>query len=68
MRGDRIFLVYGVHGGRPGEMYFGSFRTRAEADAEIARLRTWEMHGTNWAAMYHDRGFVIREQMVDTDF
>jgi hypothetical protein len=26
------------------------------------------MHGENWAARYHNRGFVIREQVVATDF
>lgn len=68
MRGDRIFLVYGVHGGRPEDMYFGSFRTRSEAESAIVRLQTKEMHGTNWAADYHDRGFVVRERAVETDF
>ena len=26
------------------------------------------MHGQNWAQRYHDRGFVIREHLVSTDF
>mgnify|MGYP003527153787 FL=1 len=68
MQGDRIFLVYGVHGGRHEDVYFGSFRTRGEAEVEIARLQSREMHGANWAATYHDRGFVIRERVVETDF
>lgn len=68
MRGDWIFLVYGVHAGRPEDVYFGSFRTRSEADAKIARLQKTEMHGANWAANYHNRGFVIRERVVETDF
>jgi hypothetical protein len=68
MRGDTIFLVYGVHGGRLEDVYFGSFRTRSEAEAAIARLKVKEMHGVNWAARHHDRGFVIRERTVETDF
>lgn len=68
MRGDRIFLVYGVHGGRPEDVYFGSFRSRSEAEAAIIGLQAKEMHGTNWAASYHDRGFVIREGTAETDF
>lgn len=68
MRGDTIFLVYGIHAGRPQDVYFGSFRTRGEAETAIAGLRAKEMDGANWAARYHDRGFVIREQVVETDF
>lgn len=68
MRGDKIFVVYGVHGGRPDDVYFGSFRTQDEAGLAIARLRAKEMNGSNWASVYHDRGFVIREQVVETDF
>lgn len=68
MRGDWIFLVYGVHAGRPEDVYFGSFRTRSEAEAKIALLQEKEMHGANWAANYHNRGFVIRERAVETDF
>jgi hypothetical protein len=68
MRGDKIFLVYGVHGGRAEDVYFGSFRTRSEAEAAITRLQVKEMHGANWAASYHDRGFLIRERVVETDF
>jgi hypothetical protein len=26
------------------------------------------MNGRNWAGQYHNRGFVIREAVVDTDF
>jgi hypothetical protein len=68
MRGDKIFLVYGVHAGRPEDVYFGSFRTRSDAEAAIAQLQTKEVHGANWAANYHNRGFVIRERVVETDF
>lgn len=68
MRGDRIFLVYGVHGGRAKDVYFGSFRTRSEAEAAVSRLQAKEMHDANWAANYHDQGFVIRERVVETDF
>src|SRR5262249_36922837 len=38
------------------------------AEAEIAKLSARTMHGANWAARYHDRGFVIREHVVTTDF
>ncbi|MBD8527419.1 hypothetical protein [Pseudomarimonas arenosa] len=68
MRGGSIFLVYGVHGGRPNDVYFGSFRTREDAEEAIARLHAKEMHGANWAAKHHDQGFVIRELVVETDF
>lgn len=68
MRGDKIFLVYGVHAGRAEDVYFGSFRTRSEAEEAIARLQTRDMHGTNWAANYHNRGFAIRERVVEVDF
>lgn len=68
MRGDIVFRVYGVHGGRGKDTYFGAFRTRAEAEAHIVELGAREMHGRNWAAQYHDQGFVIREHAVDTDF
>lgn len=68
MRGDTIFMVYGVHAGRAEDTYFGAFRTRSEAEAEIAQLRARTMHGANWAATYHDRGFAVRERTVDTDF
>src|SRR3954468_3925774 len=44
------------------DVYFGTFRTREEAEAAIPRLR--EKHGENWAVRYHDRGFVIREARV----
>lgn len=68
MRGDILYQIYGVHGGRAKDSYFGSFRTVEEANAEIAVLRAKEMDGENWAKRYHDRGFVVREATVDTDF
>src|SRR5690349_8606140 len=68
MRGDKIFLVYGVHGGRAEDVYFGSFRTRDEANAVILGFQARQMNGANWAATYHNRGFVIREREVETDF
>lgn len=68
MRGDPLFLVYGVHAGRPEDVCFGSFRTRSDAEEAIARLQAKEMHGTSWAARYHNRGFVVRERLVDVDF
>ena len=68
MRGDICFRVYGVHEGRAQDSYFGAFRTRAEAEAKIGELAVREMHGESWARRYHDRGFVIREVAVETEF
>jgi hypothetical protein len=68
MRGDVVFRVYGVHQGREADAFFGAFRSRAEAEAEVARLGAREMHGQNWAERYHDNGFVIRGAIVSTDF
>ena len=68
MRGDTVYRIYGVHTGREKDNFFGAFRTVAEAEAEIARLRTIEMHGKNWAETYHDQGFVIRSVTVEIDF
>ncbi|MBL9087761.1 MAG: hypothetical protein JNM10_11535 [Planctomycetia bacterium] len=68
MRGDLVYRVYGVHAGRAEDSSFGTYRTRAEAEAEIARLSTCEMDGENWARRRHDRGFVVREIVVETDF
>ena len=68
MRGEIVFRVYGVHSGRPDDSNFGAFRSRAEAEAKVAKLNAKEMHGRNWAAQYHDQGFVIREHVLETDF
>ncbi|HEX7664214.1 MAG TPA: hypothetical protein VF407_06890 [Polyangiaceae bacterium] len=68
MRGDVVFRIYGLHTGRAKDSYFGTFPTRALAEAEIAKLSTREMNGESWAARHHDRGFEIREHVVDTDF
>jgi hypothetical protein len=68
MRGDIVYRVYGVHEGREQDVGFGTFRTRLEADAEIAQLDKRESNGHSWAAQYHNRGFVIREAPVETDF
>ena len=68
MRGDVVFRVYGVHEGRDEDTFFGAYRTRREAEAEIEQLLTQEMNRENWAQRYHDRGFVIREHIVTTDF
>lgn len=68
MRGDVVFRVYGVGTDRTGDVYLGTFRTRAQAAAEIATLSAREMHGENWARRYHDGGFVVREVEVETDF
>jgi hypothetical protein len=68
LRGDSVFHVYGVHEGRSEDSYFGTFRVRDDAQAHIAKLDSQVMHGQNWAQRYHDRGFVIREHLVSTDF
>jgi hypothetical protein len=68
MRGDVVFRVYGVHEGRAADAFFGAFRSRADAEANIAKLLAREMQGENWAARYHNRGFAIREHVVATDF
>ena len=68
MRGDVIYRVYGLHEGREKDYFFGAFRTTAEANVEIAKLCATEMHGRNWAEQYHNKGFVIRESVVETDF
>ncbi len=68
MRGDVVCRIYGVHESREKDKFFGAFRTVAEAEAEIANLRLREMNGRNWAEQYHNRGFVIRETAVQTDF
>lgn len=68
MRGDTVYRVYGVHEGREKDVYFGTFRAVPEAEAEIAKLKAREMNGQNWAKHHHNKGFVIRETVVDTDF
>lgn len=68
MRGDVVYRVYGAHEGRAQDVYFGAFRTREQAQAQVACLNAREMHGGNRAAQYHNRGFVIREHTVETDF
>lgn len=68
MRGDVVYRIYGLHEGREKDVSFGAFRTRQQADLEIERLRAKQIHGGNWADQYHDKGFVVREAIVDTDF
>ena len=68
MRGDIVYRVYGLHDGRDKDSFFGTFRTKFQAEAEIAKLLAKEMHGRNWADQYHDKGFVIREAKVETDY
>jgi hypothetical protein len=60
--------VYGRHEGREEDSGFGTYRSEEEARAEIAKLQAREMHGENWAARYHNKGFVVRPVVVDTDF
>jgi hypothetical protein len=66
MRGDIVYRVYGVHEGRERDCNFGTFRTRAGAEVEIAKLKARE--GGDWAAKYHSKGFVVREATVETGF
>ncbi len=68
MRGDIVYCVYALHEGRDKDMFFGAFRSMSDADAEIERLSAREMNGRNWSEQYHNRGFVVRENVVDTDF
>lgn len=68
MRGDVVYRVYALHEGREKDFFFGAFRSTAEAEAEIAKLRAREMNGRNWAEQHHNRGFVIREAVVETAF
>lgn len=68
MRGEIVYQVFGMHAGRVKDVFFGAFRTHQEAQAEIEKLNAREMNGRNWAAQYHNKGFAVREQIVDTDF
>jgi hypothetical protein len=68
MRGDVVYRVYGLHEGREKDFFFGAFRSTAAAEQEIIKLRARMMHGRNWAEQYHNRGFVIREAAVETNF
>src|SRR5437868_15222004 len=68
MRGDVVYRVYALHEGREKDYFFGAFRSAAEAEVEVTKLRAREMNGRNWAEQYHNRGFVIREAVVETDF
>jgi hypothetical protein len=68
MRGDIVYRVYGLHEGREQDSFFGAFRSCADAEAEVAKLCARAMNGRNWAQQYHNRGFAIRESVVDTDF
>lgn len=66
MRGDVVYRVCGVHEGREADTYFGTFRTTAEAEAAIVRLRS--NHGDAWEKRYHNKGFFIREVVVEVDY
>lgn len=68
MRGDIVYCVYGLHEGREEDTFFGAFRSRNEAENEIKVLRAKDFYGQNWAERYHNKGFIIREATVDTDF
>lgn len=66
MRGDIVYSIYGMHGGRAEDMRFGTYRTREAAEAGITEMLA--AHGESWVRTYHDRGFVVREVVVTTDF
>ena len=69
MRGDVVFRIYGCHEGREEDSSLGTYRNEEEARAEIAKLQAREMNGKNWwAAQYHNKGFVVRSVVVETDF
>ncbi|MBY0230252.1 MAG: hypothetical protein K2W96_13295 [Gemmataceae bacterium] len=68
MRGDIVYRVCALHEGREKDYYFGTYRTASEAVAAIAELASRQMDGRNWAEQYHNRGFVVREVVVETDF
>lgn len=64
MRGDIVFGVYGTHEGRAQDSFFGTFLTRVAAEARAQQLAANEV----WARESHNRGIVVREIVVDTDF
>lgn len=66
MRGAITYRVYGVHQGRREDVFLGAFDTVEKAQVAIEELKARE--GRNWAEQYHDKGFVIRSVVVDTDF
>jgi hypothetical protein len=70
MRGDVVFRVYGQHDGRDRdrEPCFGAYRTQEEARAAIVKLEAREFQGRNWAAEFHNKGFVVRPFTVEVDF
>lgn len=68
MRGDLVYRIYGLHEGREKDHFFGAFRSRSEANAEISKLCAMKMNGRNWAKQYHNIGFVVRETVVSVDF
>lgn len=39
-----------------------------EAQTKVAELKAVERDGANWATQYHNKGFIIREHVVETDF
>jgi len=68
MLGEVVYRVYALHEGREKDHFCGAFHSAVEAQAKIVDLRAREMNGRNWAEKYHNRGFVIRESLVDTAF
>jgi hypothetical protein len=64
MRGDIVYRVYGVHGGREEDINFGTYRSLPEAEARVQEL----MSSREWVEHYHNRGFLIRTSIVETDF
>lgn len=68
MRGDIIYQIFGMHEGRQEDFFLGCFHTFQEAQLEVEKLKGSEMNGQNWAKQYHNKGFSIREKIIDTDF
>lgn len=68
MRGDIVYRVYGVALRREAERFVGAFRSRADAEAEIAKLNAWHSSGHHLSQESSSGPFVIRDAIVDTDF
>lgn len=66
MRGDTVYRIYARHTGHATDMSFGTFRTRAEAQRKLDELSAKDAGA--WVRRYHDRGLVIRDVVVDSDF
>jgi hypothetical protein len=68
MRGEIVYRVYAVSERREAEHFLGVFRSRADAQAEIAELSAWGSNGHASSQESRRECFAIREALVDTDF